>query len=454
MSFDGLRIALSSLQAQRRALEVTGQNVANAATEGYSRQRVGMAANAGTVMAAIHARPTGVGQGVTSTTIQRSRDQFLELRANQEHAAIASLAQLDGTLGRIELAFGEPGDEGLGAQLADFNAGWDDVGNRPTDTAARRQLVERAQTLVDGIRQIDTTLSSIRANGIEELQALVVDVNATAVRVAELNQQIKVAITSGLSPNDLLDQRDLAAASLATAVGGAVRPDGNGMLDVFLGGTALVRGSTADTLEVVEGPPPANVLSLVWAKDDQPAGVTGRAGALLTTANDIVPRYRAELASVATRVHDDVNAGHVAGFALDGTTGRDFFVWDTSGYLALNPAVAGNANLIGASSTATDTRDGSVARGIAALTGAESTYREVVVRLGVETQTAARRVEIQDAITSEVDNARDSSSGVDIDEEMTDLLLYQHAYDAAARMLTAVDESLDVLINRTGVVGR
>ena len=118
---------------------------------------------------------------------------------------------MQSTLDRIELGFAEPGENGLGAQMSDFLAGFDDVANQPTDTAARNQLIERAQTLVTGFTQLDTTLASIRSTSIEELQASMVDVNATAARIADLNGRIQVATTAGLSPNDLMDQRDLAA---------------------------------------------------------------------------------------------------------------------------------------------------------------------------------------------------------------------------------------------------
>lgn len=455
MSFGGLGIALSSLQAQRRALEVSGQNIANVATDGYSRQRIGMAANAGSSVPALHSTPTGVGQGVLSTDVQRARDQFIEVRANQEHATEAGLRQTQASLDRIELTFGEPGDDGLGAQISDFLAGWDDVANKPDDVAGRSQLVARAQTLVTGVRQVEETLQSIRASTVEELQAAIVDVNATATRVAELNQRIRVATTAGLSPNDLLDQRDLAATQLAASVGATVRPLGDGTVDVYVGGTALVRGSTANVLEVTTDTATQTV-AMVWAKDQQPAGVAGRAGAQVATINDIVPRYLTEIADVTQMLHDEVNAAHATGFGLDDGplfTGRDFFVF-TGGRLAVNADIAADPRKLAASAASGTTRDGSIARTIAALTGTETDYRRFVVRMGVESQTASRRVEIQLAITDQIDMAREASSGVDIDEEMTQMLMFQHAYDAAARLMSAMDQTLDTLINRTGMVGR
>ena len=452
MSFDGLRIALSSLDAQRRALEVTGQNVANVATKGYSRQTIGLAANAGAVTPAIFSKATGIGQGVTANTVQRARDEFLQVRSAQEHSIGASLDQVKTTLDRVEQAFGEPGDNGVGAQLSDFLAGWDDVANKPGDQAARSQLVERGNTLVQGISQIDTTLQGIRGNALEQLQASVVDVNATAAHIAQLNAQIQVARTDGLSPNDLMDQRDLAASDLAASVGATLRPQTDGTLDVYIGGTAIVRGSTSNDLKVDVAGPPTNTASISWAKDSQPAGVAGQAGGFLATINDIVPRYRASVAAVATTIHDEVNNLHNSGYALDGTTtNNSFFVYDATGALAVNPAIVADPTLVQASGAAGATGDGSVARAIAAVTGSQASYRNLVVQLGVESQTAAKRSEIQSDITAQVDTATNASSGVDVDEEMTNMLMYQHAYDAAAKLMSTVDSTLDTLINHTGL---
>jgi flagellar hook-associated protein 1 FlgK len=109
---------------------------------------------------------------------------------------------------------------------------------------------------------------------------------------------------------------------------------------------------------------------------------------------------------------------------------------------------------VAASGTAGATRDGSVAQQIAELTGVSDTYHQLVVHLGVEAQATNRRVEVQASVVQHVDGARESAAGVNLDEEMTAMLQYQHAYDAAARFLTAVDQALDTLIHSTGLVGR
>lgn len=455
-NFSGLNIALSALYAQRRALDVTGQNVANVNTEGYSRQRVNMVSDAGPLTPAIHSRWAGTGQGVRSDQVQRLRDQFLELRGYQEHASDTALRRTATTLNTAELAFAEPSDTGVAAQLADFWAGWDDVGNRPDDVAARAQLVQRATTLTNGINQLDSTLRATASSSLASMQATVAEVNASADRVAELNSKIQSAVNGGFSPTDLMDQRDLLVMELAERVGVTIRPGEAGATDVFVDGTALVRGVRAEHLEVRTAvSPPA---SLVWVKDGQPARASGEIGGQLDTINSVIPRYRSGLADVATQLANDVNALHVTGFDKNGTAGTPFFVIGPTG-ISVSAAIQGDPSLIAASSVApvppaTTTRDGSLAAKIAELTGPDTVYRDLVVRLGVESQTAQRRVDIQATITAQVDASRESEAGVNLDEEMTRMLAFQHAYDAAARFMTAVDQALDTLINATGVVGR
>jgi flagellar hook-associated protein 1 FlgK len=443
--FAGLYIGMSSLLAQRRAIEITGHNLSNVGTEGYSRQRVELTSDSGPITPALFARYEGTGMGVRSGTISRLRDQFLELRGYQEHAADSQLRQIQSALSRIEGAFGEPADTGLAAQIADYWAGWDDVANRPDDLAARSQLLERAETLAASFRRIDNDLVVQRDTTVDQLEAVVAEVNVTAARIAELNGTIQSALLSQLNANDLMDQRDRLVGQLARQVGVTIRPGEAGTLDVFIGGTALVRGTRAETLAVADA---GGVAGVAWTKDGLPANVGGQAAGMLDAVNDIVPRYRAELAAVAQTLATETNTTHATGFDLDGAAGLDIFVLGPQG-IEVNPAVAGQPRRIAAAATA-GTFDGSIAAKLAGSGQADAAYRQLVVGLGVEAQSANRRVEIQGAITSQIDASRESQSGVNLDEEMTNLVMYQHAYNAAARFVSAVDEALQTLIGMAG----
>ena len=153
----------------------------------------------------------------------------------------------------------------------------------------------------------------------------------------------------------------------------------------------------------------------------------------------------------------DVNALHSAGVGLDGGTGRNFFSGTSAADLAVSSDIAGQPDKIAAGAVGGGQLDGSVALSLSELgsstTGADSIYRGVVARMGVESQSAQRSSAIQDQTVQQLDANRQSVSSVNTDEEMVSMVQFQHMYDASARFLTAIDQMLDTLVNRTGVVG-
>jgi flagellar hook-associated protein 1 FlgK len=592
--FFGLQVGLSALNVARRQMEVAAQNVSNANTEGYSRQRVEVAAVGNPTVAAINARGTGAGSGVAVVGTFRTIDAFLQARSLTEHSTNSQLTRSQTLLSRVELAFNEPSDTGLQAQLADFWAGFEDVANSPGNLASRSQLIQRGQTLATSINQAANDMDALWKTSVEQLQTVVTGVNATADRVAELNGAIKRATAAGLSPNALMDQRDALAKTLAEQIGGVAKPGVLGQLDIYVGGTAVVRGEDAQHLHVdtngsnivraYDDPATALVdpipVLVKWDKDDFPATVQGgEAAALLDGLNRMLPSYRAALLGpgptpatvagsgvtaasfavdfsaapvsftvngtnvtlntdlsggatasklqnalnaalgaatppvtgvaakvvtnganldvtfqtvaagngttltiagagaatilgaapvvtagadsatgiqgLAAQIAQTVNAMHLQGVDLNGNAGIDFFTFDTVDGLSVNLT---DPKQVAASAAGKPALDGGNALNLAdvsnASNGPDNTYRTLIIGLGVETQTVNRRVDIQNDITKQVDAAKDSSAGVDIDEEMANMIAYQHTYGAASRVITAIDQMLDKLINGTGMVGR
>jgi flagellar hook-associated protein 1 FlgK len=494
--FFGLQVGMSALNAARRQMEVAAQNVANANTDGYTRQRVELATVGASTTAAVHARSVGAGSGVQIVGVTRLRDQFLQTRSLSEHEANAYLGRSQTLMSRVELAFNEPSDSGIQSQLADFWAGWEDVANTPGNIAGRSQLLQRASTLATSINQAGNDLQALWQTSNEQLATVVTGVNAAATRVGELNGAIKRAVAAGLSPNELLDQRDLLVQDLAERIGGKLQYADLGQVNVFVGGSALVRGEQVELLSLdtngsnittayddptttADTPVPVIVR---WVKDGFAADVTGgEAGALLAAANVTLPTYRHDLDAFAQQLASAVNTQHALGLDLNGhsptgnptvqhpldvpaTDAYDFFTWtQTDGLLVAitDPTkIAASTPTITPPATLPDAAklDGSNALAIADIasstTGPDQAYRTLIIRLGVETQTVNRRVDIQNDIMNQVDSARDSESGVSIDEEMANMIAYQHTYGAASRMITAIDEMLNRLINGTGLVGR
>jgi flagellar hook-associated protein 1 len=182
---------------------------------------------------------------------------------------------------------------------------------------------------------------------------------------------------------------------------------------------------------------------------DVTAGVTsGSAAAVKSLLHDTLPSYVTRLDAVAAEVATAVNAQHVQGFDRDGNAGTPFFTGSTAATLAV--AVT-DPDQVAAASVA-GTLDGSNADALAGLAAGDGAYRQLVTDFGAEVASARRVADNQQVLTTQVDSSREALSGIDLDEEMVQMLTHQRAYEAAARLLTTLDSVLDTLINRTGLV--
>ncbi len=469
--FAALQTALSGLIAHQRALQTAGHNAANAATRGYSRQRADLVSAGAGVVPAIWSTTDGIGNGVQVAGIVRIRDEFLEARALREAGQGALLRTQTSTLGRVEMVFPEPSDVGLAHQLAELWGAFDDLANQPGASAPRVALLERARTVAEELNRSAAELANLHRASVEQADALVSEVNATAARVAELNGAIRNATAAGLNPHDLADQRDLLVERLGELVGVTTRQGELGTTDVFLGGSSLVRGDRFELLTLTETATPSShpdfaIVEVQWAKDGFTAVVDrGEIGGMLDGMNRVIPTYLGRLDEVATTLASTVNAAHQAGFDLDGTAGIAMFVDDadtTASISATNirvhSSLMADPRLVAASADPASPLDGANALALARVgedtAGADAAYKRLIGALGVESQATQRREQIQSEVIVQVDAARDSVKGVNLDEEMTNLVQSQHAYAASARLMTAVDEMLDTLISRTGLVGR
>jgi flagellar hook-associated protein FlgK len=467
-TFGSLNAATTALWAQRRALDVTGQNIANVNTEGYSRQRADLKALGGSPVPAFYSRSSGIGAGVSADNVTRIRDAFLEGRGHTEHANATRLTAETDAYSQVEAAFREPGKTGIQSLMSDMWAAWGDVDNGPKELATRGQVLERLDTLVGGLHFSQASMGAQWDQTRENLQVLVKDVNSSAVTVANLNRAIQRATQGGLPANELTDQRDVLIMKLAEQVGAIVRPADDGMVDVVVGGMSLVSASTPSELSVAGTLDPdttsSDPLRLVTATGGYTIRPGGTAEGQLNVLNTIIPGHRADLNAVAQNLATALNTAHGGGWDLDGTKGTDLLGPGTPG-----PITADNITLLfhdprkvaasgfppGATGPVLDSSNAdAISQLRLSSTGADAQYRAMIVSLGVQSAVSDRNLGIQQVITTQVDAARESVSGVNIDEEMTNMLSFQHAYAAAGRLVTAIDETLDVLINRTGLVGR
>jgi len=457
-SFGGINTALTSLYAQRRALDVSGQNIANANTEGYTRQRVSMQSQVGSISPAMYAKTDGLGTGVAVSDVQRVRDQYLENRGRTEHANSAYLSSQSAAYSEIENVFAEPGDTALQAQMHDMWDSWGDVANNPQLPAARAALIQQSSTVADGLNYAHAALSDQWGQGRKELSVYANEVNTAAQSIAQLNESIVQAKATGISVNELEDRRDLEVLSLSKMTGATASLRPNGAMDVFVGGSTLVSEFSVRKLEISGAArlddQAVDPVSVRWADTKTLAGAGGTMGAMADTLTTVIPDLAKDLDAVAKALADTVNAAHRSGYSKDGGTGRDFFAGTTAGTIKV--AIT-DPDMVATGSTR-GTADGSVAERLADSATAASSpdlkYQTMIGGLGVAAQASSRRSDIQATVTEQVDADRQAQSGVNLDEEMTNMLMYQRGYEAAARVLTTIDSMLDQLINRTGLVGR
>jgi flagellar hook-associated protein 1 FlgK len=457
-SFGSINTALTSLYAQRRALDVTGQNIANANTEGYTRQRVDMQSEVGSMSPAMYATIDGLGTGVSVSNVQRVRDEFLENRGRTEHGKATYLAAQGATYKAIEDVFAEPGDTALAAQMRDMWGSWNDVANNPQLTATRSTLIQQSATVADGLNSAHASLAAQWKDNRTSLSAYVSEVNTAAESIAQLNDSIVKAKASGITVNELEDRRDLQVMKLAELTGASASLRKNGAMDVFVGNSTLVSEFTTRKLEISgaarledQG---ANPVTLRWADTKTAVQAGGTMGAMADTMTAIIPGIAQELDAIARNLADTVNTLHRTGYSADGSTGEDFFTGTTAGTIKV--AITDPDRV--ATAAGPNSRDNSIADALAdvgdSVDGPDRQYQGMIGQLGVSAQASTRRAEIQANVAEQVDMARESQSGVNLDEEMTNLLTYQRGYEAASRVLTTIDSMLDQLINRTGLVGR
>jgi flagellar hook-associated protein 1 len=453
----GLNVGLTGLFAAQRALDVTAHNIANVNTPGYSRQRVEQSAarpNTGLVPVL---GPGAYGRGVQITAVRQLRDGLIESRildagsdqgaANVNVDAMKASQSIVGAL-----------DEGLGTDLSAFWSAWDELSRQPAQLASRETVLDAGRQLAGNLRDAVSSLDAIADDAGAQLISQVANANDLATRIASLNESIQEVVAQGGEPNDLYDQRTTAVNQLSQLVGATTRPGTGGAIDVLVSGGMLVAGSTTTKLAVSRTPP-----EVTWAATGQRATVHGAAGALEQIAGSGLDEVRAQLDAIAGGLRDAVNELHTAGTDLNGDAGIDFFTGDGAGDLSVNAELT--ASLVAASESGAPT-DGNQALAIAALRsaavvdaeGGATTATNAVANLvadgGRRTTAAERAASTAEATADALEQRRSETSGVSIDEELTNLLRYQRAYEAAARVITTADQMLDTLVNRVGIVGR
>jgi flagellar hook-associated protein 1 FlgK len=506
-TFGGLEIGKRGLYAQQAALNTTGHNIANANTPGYTRQRVNMQASRpyaypGLTNGKI---PGQMGTGVEVTEVTRLRDQFLDRQYRNENKYLGYYKSRMETYSKIEIVMKEGSEEnGVGLQQAMDRlwGAWQDLVSSAESGEVREEVLGYAKGVTDVFSHLSQSLKEYQSDLNHVVEVKVNEINSIATRIRDLNAQIARVVPHGYSTNDLNDQRDLLIDQLSEIVDVQVTPAENGMVNISIaGGQALVIGNQSVPLEISQNsstgfydvslgggefaPVSGSLLETLEAR-----GIAGTDGKL----TGVIPEILGKIDTLATVLAKEVNQLHMSGTNLSDAKQRPFFVsksWYESlsdkdlskidfstlnpddytpkhaGDLLVNPEIVANSDYIAAGGNpSTGPADGNNAQAIAYLknkmitTGFPNTttmdgfYASIIGDLGIDAQLAENLYNVKQNLVNHVENRRQSVTGVSLDDEMAAMIKYQHAYSAAARTITVMDEILNKVINGMGVVGR
>lgn len=478
-TFGALNTAYRGLTASQQGMNVAGQNIANAATEGYTRQRVQQSAIGAPAPGMFSSGTVQTGQGVSVDAIARLGNSVLDTSVRSAGAQAGYAGIRSSALQGIEGILQEPGDNGISSALQGFWSAWQGAANQPGEDGPKGLLLNAANSLTDKISSSYQALqgqwSSVRAQAADAVDV----VNSAANQVAAYNATIRSTLAAGGSANELIDARAKLTETISRLAGGTVREQPDGTVDVHVGGNPLVMGTSVRVLELSgsqSGDALGSTVQLLWKDSAGVASSDGGeiAGALSVLAPaatapstpgtggaiaEAAETYNKLAATLATTVNEVHKKGQLPDAApgTPGAIGVDFFtISGTPAALGIK-APTGTAG-IALKSPNSGALDTSIADQISQLgTGAASPdklWSGIVTGIGVQSRGAQQRESLTSAAEASALTSRASQASVSLDEENVNLLTNQHAYQAAARVMTAVDEALDVLINRTGLVGR
>ncbi|WP_342537028.1 flagellar hook-associated protein FlgK [Sporosarcina sp. FSL K6-3508] len=503
-TFMGLETSKRGLYTQQSALYTTGHNISNANTLGYSRQRVNMQATSGFPGVGMNAgtMPGFLGTGVEAGSIQRIRDGFVDKQFRNESNQLGYWENRTKNIAQMEDVLAEPSKYGLQGSLSEFWQSLQGLANNPENGGARAVVVERGVAVADSFKYIDKSLKEIQDNIGQEIGVSVKDINSIMDQIAGLNKQIAEVEPNGYLPNDLYDARDALLDELSTYLpievknvptGGKALAIAEGTVTVKIktknGDITVIEGKEYAKMSVVNGdgegkPTSADKMeSFTFTGNGNATGgpltvkdmqESGKLRSLVESygypdGNDVkglYPDMLKKLDDMAKAFITEFNKIHAKGEPLSGTKIDDFFQGDSASTIKVVDEIQKDPNKFNASDAKGEVGNGKIALELSKFqfnkikigdiedTTIQSYYSGVIGELGVEGQQAVKMTKSSLTLLGAVSNRRDSISSVSLDEEMTDMIRFQQAYNASARMVTVMDETLDKIINGMGVVGR
>jgi flagellar hook-associated protein 1 len=458
-------IGKRAMMNSQTALQTTSHNIANKSTEGYSRQRVELQ----TAVPIVEGNKQ-MGMGTRASAVTRTNNPFLEKQLQKETGNLGMQKGREGALTQVEQIFNEQMNKGLNQYMTDFFNGFRELSNNPESVTTRTMVKEAGEALAKDFKRVDDQMSSIQKDVDERVKSEIDEVNKMVREVASLNEKIAEVEVQGIPANDQRDRRDVVLKKLNERVDIHYAEGDQGQVTVSTAGNAiLVSGFDHYELQTAENSQTGRVD--VYFKPNEstpPFRITdrikgGTIGGALAVRDQTIPDFKEKIDQLAYKFADEVNKAHVEGFDRNGRKGLLFFDVPTGGpigaaqNLAVNESILEDVGRIAAAAKPNAVGDNTVANVISQLQHKEimdsnsSTmddfYNSQVGRIGVLSQRAIKSRESQDNILGQLNTIRESIAGVSLDEETTNMIEFQRAFDASARVIKTADEMFDTVLN-------
>ncbi len=462
-SFLGINTAGSALIANQAVLDVISQNVSNVNTPGYSQQTANLTQMPPYTDTGVAFQSTQIGTGVQVSSITRATDEFVTQRLLSATANQSQSNQLETTLNEVQGLYNEPGTNGLSNLMNTFFTSFQTLATNSEDSGIRTTVISNAQAMTGMFNSVSTGLTNMTTNLQGSIQSTITQANNLVGQIAKLNQQIMDGVVNDTHPNDLMDQRDQIISQLGNLVGVTtsqeLSPSGqpNGMVDVYIGGMSIVQGTQSYKIptqtETINNQP-------YLVNDGTPVQISGGSLGGMVQSINLIAGYQSNLDTIASTLITQVNQLHSSGYGLDGETGLNFFTGTNAATIQVNPELVSNPNAIAASTAPAAGQSVSASNGdnASAISNLANTsifgnnsilqqYNANISKIGADAQSFTNDYNNQTQIVQQLQSMQSSVSGVNIDEQMTNMLQYQRSYQAAAEMVTNINSMLDSLLS-------
>jgi len=445
-----LSIALSALSVSQQALATTSNNVANANTPGFSRQRPVLAAGDPVVVGELT-----FGTGVMLQKIESLRDPILEIQLNQETQQQSKLDTSLGQLRQIQTQFGSA-SSGIGADISNFFNSLQQLAPDPSNLALRQSVLTAAGNLATDLNNTAHSLQTQRSNLDLNVVQSVSQVNTLTAQIASVDRQISSLQNAHQDASSLVDTQTNLIRQLSGLVDVAVIPTDQGISLALSNGTTLVSGSQSFALSSQLGSDGVQHI-LAGGQDITGSLKGGSLAGLIQIRDQEIPGLGSSLDQLAAGLANALNTANKTGFDLNGNAGGNLFVPPPVGGVGaaatLSVSITDPA-LIAASSDRTIGSNGNLAvlsavhdQAVANGQTPLDFYSNIVFQVGIATSNTSADVDSSNLILRQLQDQRGSVSGVSLDEEAANLIKYQTAYQAAARVVSTVNTLLDVAVN-------